>query len=257
MKYESGRESKGNALYTEALAENASVSFKESERQLLMTQRALLQAIGLEERAQIQASGEISVPAFALDEAGVARALEKSPGIVSARKTLESAREKTSSARYDAYPTLSARQSYSWGGASELPQTPNWSIGLSLDIPIFSGGPTAYFDKLAAAKKSLAAAEENFRAERISLDASLRSGYDAYLNAAETAKANTSLLKANEERYKEAQITYMAGKISFLDLENVEQNFVDSDLKQLEYARTAHSRKISLEQLLGVGIEEI
>jgi hypothetical protein len=48
----------------------------------------------------------------------------------------------------------------------------------------------------------------------------------------------------------------MAGKISFIDLENVEQNFVDSDLNHLDYARTAHSRKLSLEQLLGVGVEE-
>jgi hypothetical protein len=48
----------------------------------------------------------------------------------------------------------------------------------------------------------------------------------------------------------------MAGSISFIDLENVEQNFVDSDLNQLDYARTAHSRKLSLEQLLGTGIED-
>ena len=48
----------------------------------------------------------------------------------------------------------------------------------------------------------------------------------------------------------------MAGKISFIDLINVEQNFVDSDLNQLNFARTAHIRKLTLEQLLGVGMEE-
>ena len=64
------------------------------------------------------------------------------------------------------------------------------------------------------------------------------------------------MLRANEERYKEAQIKYMAGKISFLDLASVEQNFVDSDLGQLDNARSAHSRKLALEQLLGVGVEE-
>ncbi len=47
----------------------------------------------------------------------------------------------------------------------------------------------------------------------------------------------------------------MAGKISFIDLVNVEQNFVDSDLNQLDYARTAHARKNALEQLLGVAME--
>ncbi|HNW43106.1 MAG TPA: TolC family protein [Elusimicrobiales bacterium] len=256
LKYESGMESKGNALYTEALAENAGVSVKKAERQQVVAQRALLDAIGLEGAASVTAKGDIGVPSFELDEARVARALEKAPRIVSAKKTLEAAKERTESSRYYAYPTLRASQGLNWSGDSEFPQYTGWSLGLSLNIPLFSGGPTYYFNSLAAAKKAQAAAEENFRAEKISLGSALRSGYDDYLSAAETALASGSLLKANDERYKEAQIKYMAGKISFIDLENVEQNFVDSDLNQLDYARSAHSRKLALEQLLGVGIEE-
>lgn len=256
LKYESGMESKGNSLYTDALAENADVSVKKAERQLSTSRRSLLEAIGLEGTSTVAAKGDISVPVFALDEARIAQAVERSPDMVSARKTFESAKERTKSARYSAYPTLSASQSLGWNGPSEFPQTNTWSLGLSLNIPIFSGGPTYYANSLSASKKGLTAAEENYRAKKIALAASLRSGYDNFLSAAETAAANTSLLKANEERYKEAQIKYMAGSISFIDLENVEQNFVDSDLNQLDYARTAHSSKLSLEQLLGVAIEE-
>ena len=256
LKYESGMESKGNALYTEALAENSAVSVKKAGRQAATAQRALIEAIGLEGSVEVKANGDIGVPAFVLDEARLKRALEKSPAIVSAKKTLEAAKERTGSARYDGYPTLSASQGYSWSGASEFPGKPDWSLGLSLNLPIFSGGPTRYFNALSAAKSSQAAAEERFKAARISLSASLRSGYDDYLSAAETAQAGVSLLNANEERFKEARIKYMAGKISFIDLENVEQNFVDSDLNQLNFARAAHSRKLALEQLLGVGIEE-
>lgn len=256
LKYQSGMESKGNSLYTDALAENADVSVKKAERQLFISRRAMLEAMGMEGTSAVTAKGDISVPAFSLDEAHIAQAIEKSPGMVSARKSLESAKERTASARYSAYPTLKASQSLGWNGPTEFPQTNTWALGLSLSIPVFSGGPTYYANTLSASKKALTAAEENFRAQKISLAASLRSGYDDFLSAAETAQANTSLLKANDERYKEAQIKYMAGSISFIDLENVEQNFVDSDLNQLDFARTAHSRKLSLEQLLGVGIEE-
>ena len=256
LKYESGMESKGNSLYTAALAENADVSVKKAERQLVIAQRALLETIGLEGTVPVAAQGDIGVPEFALDETRVAWALEKTPDIVSARKTLESAKERANSARYYSYPTLRASQSLGWNGPTEFPQTSSWSLGLSLSVPIFSGGPTYYFNALSASKKALTAAEENFRAQKIALAAALRSGYDEYLGSAETAAANTSLLRANEERYKEAQIKYMAGKISFIDLENVEQNFVDSDLNQLDFARAAHSRKLSLEQLLGTAIED-
>ena len=256
LKYESGMESKGNALYTEALAESSAAAVKKAQRQLTMAQRALLETIGLEDNAQITANGDISVPAFDLDEARVARALESSPIIVSAAKTLQAAQERTRAAGYSALPTLSASQGYSWSGDREFPGNPNWSLGLSLNIPLFAGGPTYYFNTLSAARKSLAAAEQRFKAARLSLAAALRSGYDEYLSAAETAQAGVSMLQANSERFREAQIRYMAGKISFIDLENVEQNFVDSDLNQLSYARAAHSRKLGLEQLLGVGLEE-
>jgi len=256
LKYESGMESKGNALYTDALAVNAEVSVKKAERGLDTARRALLEAIGLEGTPSVTAKGDIGVPVFSMDEAAVARALEKSPGMVSARKTLESAKERVSSARYYAYPSLKASGSYGWSGDSEFPRDKSWSMGLSLSVPLFSGGPTYYFNNLSAYKKALAAAEQDYKASRISLAASLRSGYDDYQSAAETAKAAVSLLTANEERYKEAQIKYMAGKISFIDLENVEQNFVDSDLNQLDYARSAHSRKQALEQLLGVAMEQ-
>lgn len=256
LKYESGLESNGNALYTDALAENAGVSVKAAERQLASAQRALLEAIGLEVTQRVKAAGDISVPEFQLEEARLQQALEKAPRIVSARKNLESAKERTASARYSAYPTLKASQSLSWSGVSEFPSDRSWSLGLSLSLPIFSGGPTYYFNSLSAARQALLAAEESYRADRLSLAASLRSGYDDFLSAAETARANTSLLRANEERHKEAQIKYMAGKINFIDLINVEQNFVDSDLSQLNLARTAHTRKLALEQLLGVGMEE-
>ena len=256
LKYESGMESKGNTLLAEAQAERDAVSVKQAERQLAITQRALLEAIGLEGNIQVTASGDIDVPVFTLDEARVARALEKSPGMVSARKTLEAAKERTRSARYTAYPTLKASQFYGWSDDSESDLNKSWLLRINLNIPLFGGGPTSYFNDLSASKKSLAAAEENFKSRRISLAASLRSGYDRYLSAVETARANVSMLKATEECYKEDQITYMAGKLSFIDLDNKEQAFATTDSNQFNFARAAYNSKLELEQLLGEGVEE-
>ena len=75
------------------------------------------------------------------------------------------------------------------------------------------------------------------------------------LNARDTAISNVSLLAANEERYKESQIKYMAGKINFIDLTNVESSLVDARQNQLQYLRNANNKKLALENLLGVGLE--
>jgi outer membrane protein TolC len=256
LKYESGMESKGNALYTEALAASAEAAVKRAGRQLAGAQRALLEIMGLEVDGQVKAEGNISVPDFALADGQVLEALEASPRMRSAKKTLEAARERAVNARYYAYPSLRASGSYGWTGAQEFPDRSAWSLGLSLSVPLFSGGPTYYSNTLKAAKKSEEAAGQDFRAARLALEAGLRSGYDDFLSAAETAHAAVGLLAANQERYSEAQIKYMAGKISFLDLANVEQNFVDTDLSALDNARAAHARKLALEQLLGKGLEE-
>ncbi len=200
LKYESGMESKGNALYTEALAGNAAVSVKRAERDLASARRALAEAIGLEGSPALAAKGGIEVPEFALDGAAVDSALELSPRIVAAKKNLEAAKERASSARYYAYPSLRASGSYGWSGDTEFPRDKNWSMGLSLSLPLFAGGPTYYSNNLSAYKKALTAAEQDYKAARIALAASLRSGYDSYLSAAETAGAGVGLLAANEER---------------------------------------------------------
>jgi outer membrane protein TolC len=48
----------------------------------------------------------------------------------------------------------------------------------------------------------------------------------------------------------------MAGQISFIDLANVEQSMVDAQQNQLQYLRNANNKKLALENLLGVGLEE-
>lgn len=256
LKYEGGRESKGNALYTEALAESSSVAVRRTERQLAAAQRSLLAALGLDVNRAVRVSGDLQVPAFEPDQAAFARALESSPRLEAAGKTLEAAKERVANARYYAWPTLRASGSYGWSGDHEFPDNKSWSMGLTLSLPLFSGGPTYHFNSLAAFKKALASAEQVYKAEKLSVSASLRASYEDYLSAAETARAGVSMKTANEERYSEAQVRYMAGRVGFQDLQTIEQNFVDSELNQLEYARQAHARKLALEQLLGVGMEE-
>ena len=64
------------------------------------------------------------------------------------------------------------------------------------------------------------------------------------------------VLEANEERYKEAQINYMAGNMSFINFETVEQSLVDAQQNQLQYLKTANEQRINLESLLGVTLEK-
>lgn len=256
LKYESGMESKGNAMYAESLWELARTNVRKAERDLLVSRKELARHIGVEENTEIVAYGSITVAELEFNMNNVQDILEKIPQIVSLKKSAEIYRHRLLSAKYDLYPSLSLSQSLSWRGERAFPSNKSWSIGVSLRLPLFSNGITYYFNNVNAAKSALRNIEEKIKELKISTEKNIFSAYNDFLNAKESALANKSVLLANNERYKEARIKYMAGKISFVELVNVEQNLVDAELNNLEYAKNAALKKIYFEKIIGKTLED-
>ncbi|MCX5785982.1 MAG: TolC family protein [Elusimicrobia bacterium] len=256
LKYESGMESRGNTMYAAALYELSKANAQKSERALNISRRELVKDMGVSADRPVTAKGELKVPEYDLKVENVKAAMEKIPQVISQEKSIEGYKERLLSAQYSLFPTLNASQSVSWSGPSEFPGKRSWSLGLNLNLPLFSSGITYYPNSTKAARLALQSAEESLKDLKISLESDIISGYDDFLNTRDTAVSNVNVLAANEERYKESQIKYMAGQISFLDLENVEQSMVDAQQNQLQYLRNANARKSALENLLGVGLED-
>ena len=255
LKYDSGMESRGNMMYASALAELARSDAQKAERSLNIARRNLLGNMGSSEYRPVIAKAELQSPEYDFKAENIRAALENIPQVISYEKSVESTKQRLLSTKYDMFPTLSASQSMGWSGPSEFPSKRNWSMGLNLNLPLLVNGITSYSNNTSAAKVALKSAEESLRGLKVSLENSIISAYDDFLNARDTASANVNVLKANEERYNESQIKYMAGKISFIDLANVEQSMVDNQLNQLQFLQNANTRKIALENLLGVGLE--
>ncbi|MBI4802024.1 MAG: TolC family protein [Elusimicrobia bacterium] len=254
LKYESGMESRGNMMYAFALYELSKSDLQKSERSLETARRTLLKNMGLSYYPPVAARGELTVPEYRLKAEDLN--LENIPQVASQKANIEIYKEKLFSIKTDRYPSLSASQSLSWSGVSEFPGDRSWSMGLSLSLPLFAGGITYYPNSVNAARLALKSAQESLRSLKISLENDIMSAYGDFLNSRDTAIANVNMLNANEERYKESQIKYMAGQIRFLDLANIEQSMVDAQQNHLRYLRDANTRKSALENLLGLGLEE-
>ena len=256
LKYDSGMESRGNMLYAEALYELSKANSVKSGRALNMARRELLTNMGVSSYRALTAEGEMTIPEYNLKTGAASSVLKDIPQVVLQEKSVEAQRERLMTAQYDLYPTLSASQSMSWSGPSEFPAGRSWSMGLSLSLPLFSSGVTYYPNSTKAARLALKISEETLKDLKLSTENDILNGYEDFLNSRDTAASNVNVLKANEERYNESQIKYMAGKISFIDLENVEQSMVDAQQNQLQYLRSANNKKLSLEKILGVGLED-
>jgi len=256
LKYDSGLESRGNMLYAVALYELSKVNAAKSARSLNISRRELLKSMGAAEYRPLAVKAELSVPEPAFRPEELKTMIEGLPRFVSQKKSVESQKERLLTARYDLFPVLSASQSMSWSGPREFDVDRSWSMGLSLSLPLLSGGLTYYPNSTRAAKLALRASEESLRELKLSLENDILNGYENYLNARDAAGANISVIAASEERYKESQIKYMAGQISFADLAIVEQSMVDAQQNQLQYLRNANNGKAALEALLGAGLED-
>ena len=255
LDYDSGTESRGNMMYSIALAALSKSGVAQAERSLDSARLDLLNSMGFSEFKPIVAKGDLAVPEYALDSGNVKKLIENIPQVVSQRKGVESLKEHMLSAKYDLYPTLNASQSLGWSGPTEFPATRNWALGLSLNLPLFSNGITYYANNSKAADRALKSGEASLTDMTNTLEGSIRNGYNDFLNAKDNALVNVGLLNADEERYKESQIKYQAGQMSFIDLETTEQTLVDAQLNQLSFFKKANTSKISLESLIGIGLE--
>jgi len=256
LDYESGTESRGNMMYAEALTQLSSSSVSQAERSLDSARLDLLNAMGTPEYRPITTKASLTAPEYVFDAGNLKNIVETIPQVISQAKSLESLKERLLSAKYDLYPTLDASQSLGWSGASEFPGNRSWSLGLSLNLPIFSSGITYYANNTRAADLAYKGGEASLRDLKNTLANNILNGYNDFQNARDNALVNVAVLGASEERYKESQIKYQAGQLSFVDLETIEQSLVDARLNQLSYFKNANNSKISLESLLGVGLEE-
>lgn len=250
LKYESGRESKGNMLYASAQAEMSAMNLRRAMRELESYSDELSRVIGIKEE-RLKASYLLELSSQAYSETQLFLAKSAYPDLKLYEKNIESAKEKLSYGLYDAFPSLKATGSWGYSGESEFPNSKSWSMGLSLSLPIFSNGPFYYHSNTSALKNSLKSAEEKLKAALLNYEKDLKSSNRDYASALDNARTYALLKEANEERYKEGQIQYMAGRMSFIDLENLEQNMIDSRLNYLNYIKNVHLKKVLLERLMG------
>ncbi len=251
LKYESGMESRGNMLYSSAQAQMAELSLRRSKRELENYAEELSRIMGEEYREPFEVSYNLDDSDGGYSYEQLKKLSPNYPDLLVYEKNLAQAEEKLASGRYDALPSFKASGSFGYSGKSEFPRDKSWSLGLSASLPLFSGGPFYYYSNVSSLRNSVKAARERLNDARLSYEKNLKNYLRDFENALDTARVYLSLKTADEERYKEGQIQYMAGKLSFINLENLEQNMIDSKLNYLEYMKNAGLKKIALERLVG------
>ena len=191
------------------------------------------------------------VPA-SLDE-WTSRAEKNSPEIKAMQARLEAARREVSKSQAGHLPTLDAVAQWSNSGSENITRInsryENKSIGLQLNVPLFSGGYVNSTIRQAVAEQ--ARAEETLEALRRDLGVRVHKEFRGVSEGVMRVRALEQAVRSADQMMKSTQMSLKAGSRTQLDVLNAQQQYTMA-LRDLAQARFVYlMSKVKLASLAG------
>ncbi|MBI3549469.1 MAG: MFS transporter [Elusimicrobia bacterium] len=216
LRYDSGRESKGNMLRARAQLLQAEADLNQSRRSLRTAQKSLDRQLGRDSFEALSVTGTLAAPAPPALPADLQNLLLNRPDVQVQEASLRRSRASLSKARSSLWPTLSASYSRTVQGRREFPNEKyGWTAAGLLSYSLFGGGPTDTYYAVRAASKSLEKAEQDTRTVRNQAIVDIESTWSGAEGASDQVRVQEALLEAARQRNVEADVRYESGLLTF------------------------------------------
>ncbi|HET6396230.1 MAG TPA: TolC family outer membrane protein [Pseudoxanthomonas sp.] len=191
-------------------------------------------------------------------DAWVAAAIERNPSLQALKLQADAAEASVQTARAGHYPTLSLGGTWgkdaAWGdtvstGGGLAGDSTGTSVGLTLSVPIFSGGATQSRVRQAIAQRDIA--QDQYEQQRRALDRNTRNLYQALVAGVSEVEARRLAVVSAQSAYDASQVGLEVGTRTVLD---VVQNQRTLFAAQVEYARSRYNfllNRLLLAQAVG------
>lgn len=252
LRFESGRENKGSVLLSQAYLEQARYESLQAVNAIESARALLAEALGFEKSTEnLILSDDVPVasPPTQID---LDVLVLSAPDRLQASASEESAKAGVLLARGAFFPTLGLEASVGRQGPNWFPNNDRWSMGLTLSLPLFSGGRDYYATKSAAATH--AAAVLNTVSVDRGARAKLAQALAAYREAAAKLKVDEAFLSAAKVRSEISRSQYNNGLISFQDWDLIENDLITRQKTALQSRRDRVVAEASFEQIQGKGV---
>ncbi|WP_026010734.1 MULTISPECIES: TolC family outer membrane protein [unclassified Pseudoxanthomonas] len=178
-------------------------------------------------------------------DAWVAAAIERNPSLRSAELRAQAADQSVETARAGHYPTLALNADWgkdaAWGDIDNLTGAGNGestgsSIGITLTVPIFSGGATQSRVRQAIAQRDIA--QDQYEQQRRALDRNTRNLYQALVAGVSEVEARRLAVVSAQSAYEASQVGLEVGTRTVLDVVQNQRTLFQA---QVEYARAKYN----------------
>jgi outer membrane protein TolC len=231
MRYEAGREHRGSLLTAQADYSKAEYESIQARRNIALAQRRLHSAMGFSEPKEYVAVGKFTLIEDSRARPDYDEIADKTPFLKELISKKESARFNVNSAQADYFPEVYLSSSAGKSSNEWPPEDNQWSLGVSVSLPVFEGGKRRA--QVTKARSQLVQAEAEAVSGRNSILVTLQETWTALQDAIDTVSIQQKYLEAAQERAKIASAQYSTGLINFDDWIIIEDNLASAQKSYL------------------------
>jgi multidrug efflux system outer membrane protein len=257
LKYQSGKEYKGNMLSARALSLQAQANLAQTLRSVRTARSALDQQLGLDDFSETAVTGTLAAQAPPDFPARMRDFLSARPDVLLQEAVVKTQQAAVASAQSPLWPSLSANYSRSRSGPYQFPD-PNygWSSGVTLSYALFGGGPTSAYYSVKSAKDSLEKSLQDLRTVSDAAMVDLENTWAAYANAMDGLRVADANLEATRQRNAEAEVRYASGLITYDNWEVIVAEWVSAEQQDKQAQLSAVTAQAAWEKSLGKALGE-
>lgn len=194
---------------------------------------------------------DVPPPDMADIEAAVRRAIADRPELKSGQKLLAAARAGVDAARATRAPRVQADGSFGWNDTAFLPQTKEWQIGISVDLPVFDAGRRA--QRIARTRADLARQQADYDHRVLQVRQQVWAAASELQRAWDSIAANEASVRASEESLRVVRERYQTGAAVVTDLLDTETSLTRAEASLAQARWTYLADHAAYERAIGAG----
>lgn len=239
LRFESGRENKGSVMLSTSYLAQAKYENLQAQHAVAGAQMALAHFMGVSTSEMIKLSDLVPIR-NPTNISNFEDLVNQTPNHLESRASLDLNIAAFGVARSSFLPSISLIGALGRNGSVFFPQNDRWSVGVSLNIPLFDGGRDY------SSFKSSGLTRDSAAVHTISVDQQqvefLQKAHQKYIEAVEKLKVDEGFQSAATVRSKIARTQYNNGLISFTEWDNIETDLIS---RQKAYIQSRQSRVLS------------
>lgn len=244
LKYEAGRESWAAVQEAEASLLQAEYRRMKAEKEQFLANARLNLLLDRPSTQEMTLEYEDEIVEYPPLDSLLEEARDERPEISIRRANAEAVRAQLRQARSHYWPTVSLSASYAWQGETFLEQESDWSAGMNVSLPLFTG-----FSRradVAEAILSLQKEELSLRELLNTVEEEAELAYATWELAVVNREVSERSLEAVQEMYRLTKLQYEEGRTSYLFLQQKETALTQAEL---DYASALFNLRVARARL--------